>query len=357
MNTSSGKLFAVLLAGGKGTRIRPLSITRPKPLVPFLNQPMLVFTIKSLVEAGVTDIVICVNYMYDHMKQFAKEYSIVLDVNITVSLESTPLGTAGPLSLLKDVLKDQDDFFMLNGDGLDTFDLKKLYTYHKEKNATATVYTSYEEDPTRFGSVLHDEEGRVTQFVEKSPVILTHEVNSGIYVLNKKVLDMVPYNKKCSIEKDVFPKICEVGEMYSTMAEGFCADLGKIDEMIGLTKQFIDYTNEHPAYKKFQRLYPVSQLREDCMIDCYTVIGKNCSYGEKFTSKQSIIMDNVTIGNNCVIENSVIAPGSKIEDGCHIKNSILADETEVHKGVTIESCKILPFLEIKETKKDSIVLF
>ncbi|CAF1702288.1 hypothetical protein HID58_052855 [Brassica napus] len=224
---------ALILVGGFGTRLRPLTFSIPKPLVDFGNKPMILHQIEALKAAGVTEVVLAINHQQPEvMLNFVKEYEKKLEMKITFSQETEPLGTAGPLALARDKLIDESGkpFFVLNSDVICEYPLLEMIEFHKNHAAEASIMVTKVDDPSKYGVVVMEEEGkeesRVESFVEKPKHFVGDKINAGIYLLNPSVLDMIEL-RRTSIEKEIFPKIASEKKLYAMVLPGFWMDIGQ----------------------------------------------------------------------------------------------------------------------------------
>lgn len=220
---------ALILVGGFGTRLRPLTLTLPKPLVEFGNRPMILHQVESLAAAGVTDIVLAVNYRPDVMVAALKKYEEQYGVNIEFSVETEPLGTAGPLKLAEKILgKDDTPFFVLNSDVICDFPFQQLAAFHKSHGQEGTIVVTKVDEPSKYGVVVHNPNhpSRIDRFVEKPVEFVGNRINAGIYIMNPSVLNRIEL-RPTSIEQETFPAICKDGELHSFDLEGFWMDVGQ----------------------------------------------------------------------------------------------------------------------------------
>lgn len=219
---------ALILVGGFGTRLRPLTFSCPKPLVEFANKATVAHQIQALAEVGVTDIVLAVGFQPDAMIEPIKEFEKQYNVRITCSHEKEPLGTAGPLQLAKDLLvKDNQEglIFVFNSDVICDFPLKELKKLHQEKKAEATIILTKVQDPSKYGVVVTDAENKIERFVEKPQVFISDRINAGLYIFNTSVIDRIPL-KFTMLEKDVFPQMAQEGKLFAMDLKGFWMDVG-----------------------------------------------------------------------------------------------------------------------------------
>lgn len=179
-NCVSKNTRALILVGGYGTRLRPLTLSRPKPLVEFSNKPILMHQIEALVEAGVKQVILAVSYRAEQMEQQLKEESKKLGVELIFSHESEPLGTAGPLALARDILTSSDEpFFVLNSDIICDFPFRELEAFHKNHGQEGTIVVTKVEEPSKYGVVLYDDTGCIQDFIEKPQEFISNKINAG----------------------------------------------------------------------------------------------------------------------------------------------------------------------------------
>lgn len=222
-----GELRALILVGGYGTRLRPLTLSRPKPLVEFANKPMLLHQMEALVEAGVTKIVLAVSYRAEQMEQELSDEAKKLGVSLVFSHESEPLGTAGPLALAKDILGASDEpFFVLNSDIICEFPFKDMVAFHRNHGQEGTIVVTKVEEPSKYGVVVYGEQGRIHSFIEKPQEFVSNKINAGMYILSPSILRRIQL-RPTSIEKEVFPDMAHEGQLYAMELQGFWMDVGQ----------------------------------------------------------------------------------------------------------------------------------
>ena len=200
---------ALILAGGKGTRLRPLTVYTPKPIVPFLNQPFLLFQLNALRRAGITDITLSLSYQPDKIEQILGDGSDY-GVNLRFITEPAPMGTGGAYKFAAEDLRDTTIVF--NGDILTDIDIEQVIEFHREKSAEATIVLTPVENPSAYGLVETEADGKVLKFREKPtaeelPFLTTNNINAGIYILEPSVLDIIPKGENTSFEYKVFPDL------------------------------------------------------------------------------------------------------------------------------------------------------
>jgi len=228
---------ALILVGGFGTRLRPLTLTLPKPLVEFGNRPMILHQIEALANAGVTDIVLAVNYRPEMMTAALKKYEQQYKVKIEYSVETEPLGTAGPLKLAEKILgKDDTPFFVLNSDVICDYPFQDLVKFHKSHGGEGTIIVTKVEEPSKYGVVVHapGHPSRIDRFVEKPVEFVGNRINAGLYILNPSVLERIEL-RPTSIEQETFPAMVKEGQLHSFDLEGFWMDVGQPKDFLSGT--------------------------------------------------------------------------------------------------------------------------
>ncbi len=344
---------ALILVGGFGTRLRPLTLTLPKPLVPFANKPMILHQIEALAAVGVKDIVLAVNYRPEVMVAHMKEYEDVLGIKISFSVETEPLGTAGPLALARDILgKDNEAFFVLNSDVVCEFPFQQLIDFHNAHGGEGTILVTKVDEPSKYGVVVTvPGTSHIERFVEKPVEFVGNRINAGIYIFKPSILERIQ-PIPTSIEKETFPAMVQDGELHCMDLEGFWMDVGQPRDYltgIGLYLKSLDKaTNPNTPSQNIHGLpsaHPQKRINAsqgdytingNVLIDPTAQIGRNC-----------VIGPNVTIGANCVIgegvriTRSAVFEGAKIKAHTWINNSIIGWRAVVGSWVRMEGTSVL----------------
>ena len=234
---------ALLLVGGFGTRLRPLTFEVPKPLVDFANKPIVQHQIEALAAVGVKEIVLGVGFQSDRMTSFTEELGKKLGITISTSIEKEPLGTAGPLKLAEEhLVKDNPEglFFVCNSDVICDFPLQKMLEFHRQHGGEGTLLLTTVEDPSKYGVVLSNEAGQIQDFVEKPQTYIGNKINAGIYLLNKSILNRISL-KPTSIEREIFPVIAAEKKLYSMDLEGFWMDIGQPKDFLTGNRLYLNF--------------------------------------------------------------------------------------------------------------------
>lgn len=335
---------AVILSGGEGTRLRPLTSTMPKPAVPMVNRPMIWYMIDWLRSHGVTDVVMSVGYRADGLRA-ALDAAGHEGVSITYVEEPEPLGTAGAVKFAEAHLDER--FLVLNGDTLSDHDVSAEITQHEQTGARATLALVPVEDPTAYGVVLTDAEGRVEAFLEKpsrDQAPSDPRINAGAYVLEREVLEMIPVGENRSFEHDVFPQLVGKG-IHAYDADGYWLDLGTPERYVKATIDLIDGTVHSHLDALRDGRGNVIDPGADCSGADFSApvvvdAGANVSAGAK-VGPYAVIGRDVEIASGCDVKNSVVMDGSRIEGNVVLAHAIVGPGVTVGEGAAIgQGCVI-----------------
>lgn len=329
---------AVLMAGGSGTRLRPLTCDMPKPMVPILNRPIAEHIVNLLKRNGVNEIIATLFYLPDVMRDYFHD-GRDFGVRMTYAVEEDqPLGTAGCVKNIADLL--DDTFFVISGDSVTDFDLQAAVRFHKEKGSKATLVLARVPNPIEFGVVITDEDCAIRRFLEKPSTseIFSDTVNTGTYILEPEVLDYLPADQECDFSKDLFPLLLEKGEpMYGYVADGYWCDVGHLDayreaQYDALNRKvemdFSYYEETSPGLWVGQgtEIDPTAKIHPPVMI------GNNCRIGARANIESgSVIGDNVTIGNDADLKRPIVWNGAIVGEEAHLRACVIGRGTRVDR--------------------------
>jgi len=333
---------AVVLAGGFGTRLRPLSCTRPKLLFPVGNKPLLDWTIGKLAEIGTQEVVLAVNYMVDALVQHYRKskhkpkISFLRDIPIsdTRAPFQRPLGTGGPIKSAERLIGRREPFLVLNGDILTNLDYAQLMKKHRTNNkATATIALYRVKDPSRYGVAEIARDNRVVQFVEKplQERAPSNLINAGIYVLQPEIFDYIPRGRPVSIEREVFPRLAEEGKLYGHNFKGLWIDIGEPEDYLKANQLWLDHEIRENLIGKDVRIEDEVEIKKPSTIDNGTTIREKSEIGSHVT-----LGDHVTVGKGVHIENAIIFSGTIISDFTSIKGATIGEAAMIGSHVKIE---------------------
>jgi mannose-1-phosphate guanylyltransferase len=318
----------IVLAGGLGTRLRPLTLTRPKCLLPILDKTLIEHVILSIPES-VGEIILTLGHNYMFPESLLAEKFPDRDIKIVV--EEAPMGTGGAVKSLEDRIK--GDFIVLNGDVLSSLDLGKMIRFHKKKKSLGTISLFAVDDPRAFGVVEIGKGGRINRFEEKPDEPFSDMINAGTYVLSHRILDHIPDSKPSSMEREVFMKMAR--KMHGYPFDGYWNDCGTLESFLEANRLLLaergplkDGSIEDVDFRG-DVFISESRLREGA-IGPNVVVGRGSTILEA-TISDSVLLDNVYIGSYATVSNSIIGEGCRIGKNCYIDGSILGDGMEIER--------------------------
>jgi mannose-1-phosphate guanylyltransferase len=357
---SGSSLKALILAGGFGTRLRPLSCTRPKTLFPIVNKPLLQWIFERLAKNNIAEAILAVNLQTEFYIKRQRIPKYGLRVKYSIDPPKMPLGTAGPIKKAEKLIGHAEPFLVLNGDIFADLSYTEMIENHKETKALATIALCEVEDPSRYGVAEMGENGRIKRFIEKPAkgAAPTNLINAGIYVLSPKVFQYIPKGKAVSMEREVFPKLAEDGELYGHVFHGLWIDIGKPEEYLQTNKIILDSladTRKHRNADKFELKKPVAldkgvSIGEKSVIGPYAILGKNVTIGKCVQINDSVIFPDARIDDSSSINGAIIGEGAIIGKKVRIsKGCIIADQAKVRDNVSLtEEAAVCPAKEVSE---------
>lgn len=345
-------LPAVILVGGQGTRLRPLTARTRKDMLSLVDRPLLAYTFEHLRRHGVVHGIVSCGYLPTQIRgHFGDRYG---DLALEYAVEDEPLGTGGAIGYAARAL--DTTFFALNGDSLREADLDQLVRFHRSTGAKATILLTPVADPTRYGLVRVAGDGRVTTFLEKPPAeeIDTNLINAGLYVLEPEVLELIPPGRAVSIERDVFPRLCQEGSVYGVALPGYWLDVGTPESYLQAHRDVLErtfrtevgealgsaYTLVHPTVRVHAdaRLVPPVFVGAEAVLEAgvrvgslavvgararlaagtvveSAVVGAGARLGAGTTVLGAIVGEDAVLGERCQIHNlAVVGPGAELGD-------------------------------------------
>ncbi|MGH9078511.1 MAG: sugar phosphate nucleotidyltransferase [Acidimicrobiales bacterium] len=324
---------AVVLVGGEGTRLRPLTLTTPKQMLPIVEEPMIERVLGHLAEHGIDHAVLSLGYRPD---AFIDAYpgGAIAGVSVTYAVEPTPLDTAGAIRFAADFAGIEETFVVVNGDVLTDADLSELVDFHRRHGAQATIRLTPVDDPSAFGVVPTNDQGRVEAFIEKPPrdEAPTNLINAGTYVFEPTVLDRIPRERRVSIERETFPALVEEGTLYAEGSDAYWLDAGTPDA----------YLRAHHDLLLGRRPGPPAPGAEP---DPSIGPGVWCIGTVDVQSRavaHSLFGHGSSVAANAVVEESVIGAGAAVEEGATVTGSVLLPGARVASRATVEGSVIGP---------------
>jgi mannose-1-phosphate guanylyltransferase/phosphomannomutase len=362
---------AVVMAGGEGTRLRPLTSNQPKPMVPIVGKPCMEHILELLRRHGLEDVIVTVAFLPQAIRSYFGDGGSI-GLNIEYSVEESPLGTAGSVRLASGRL--DDTFVVISGDALCDFDLTKVVEFHREKGAAATIALKSVENPLEFGIVVTDSDGRVERFLEKPSwsQVFSDTINTGVYVLEPEVLKHVPTDRPYDFSKELFPLLLEMGRpLYGYVTEGYWQDIGnlaqyrqanfdaldgRVDlEIPGVRLRGEIWLGEGVEIDELERIEAPAyvgnycRIAPDATVGPYSVLSANVTLRERARTVSSVIDSSTHIGRSVLIENAIIGRSCDIRSHVRIHEDVaVGDEVKIGaETVIMPGVRIFPFKEVE----------
>ena len=338
-------LTAVILVGGEGTRLRPLTTRTPKPMLPLVDRPLLTYTFEHLARYGVGRAVLSCGYLPTKIQaHFGDSHG---DMEVEYRVEASPLGTAGGIRYGAEGRID-GTFLGINGDSLRMADIGALLDFHRAKGALATLLLTPVEDPTRFGLVRLAPDGRVVAFVEKPrpEEIDTNLINAGFYVLEPEVLDLVAPDRPVSIERDVFPRIVEQGRLYGLALPGYWLDVGTPESYLQAHRDVLERQLETVVGEllgdDFLFVDPSARIAAGAHIvpPAFVGAGAVVEAGARIGSR-AVIAAGARVGADCVVEDAVVGAGATLGKGVQVHRALVGEGAAVGDGCSIRALSVV----------------
>lgn len=328
---------AVVMAGGEGTRLRPLTSNRPKPLVPVLNKPIAQHIVEHLKRANINDIVVTLYYLAEEIQNYFGD-GAELGVNLIHSIEDTPLGTAGSVKKAEKYL-DDDTFIIVSGDALTDIDIEKALAFHRERKAEATLVLKHVENPLEFGVVMTHEDGKIERFLEKPSwgEVFSDTVNTGMYILEPSVFNLMEQGKNYDWSQDIFPKMLVDGRaIYGYVMEEYWTDVGSLEQYRQAQYDMLNGLTTLPIEGSVREsnifIADGAEVDPAAIIEGPVLIGPNC-----VVKAGAIIRPDTVLGENAIVE-----------EGACIEKAVLWNSVYVGKDSLLRACTICNHVTVKD---------
>jgi mannose-1-phosphate guanylyltransferase len=331
---------AVILAGGEGTRLRPLTLSLPKPVVPVVDRPFLRHQIDLLATAGVREIVFSVAYHPEKVEAVFGD-GTAFGVTIRYAVEETPLGTGGAVKNAESLLDERT--VVLNGDVLGDFDLALILARHEAEGAAASIVLTPVANPSAYGVVETDLEGRVLRFVEKPPPdkIRANTINAGVYVLETRVLDLMPPGVKHSIEREFFPTLLERGEkVLGPVHEGYWIDIGTPTKYLQVHRDIL--AGRFPVRlegtpRRGGWIHPGAEVADEAALEAPFYVGPRCRVqGEARVGPDAVLVADVAVASGALVRDSVLWKGAVVGPEAEVVGSLLGPGVRIGRRAHLE---------------------
>ena len=328
---------AVVLVGGGGTRLRPLTETTPKPLLPFMNRPLLHHVLDHLAEHGVEEAILSSPYLEERFRGFLAERSGA--PTLTWVTEPEPLGTFGAIAGAASHL--DRTFLALNGDVVTDLDLTALVGFHRERQATATIALVPVADARPFGLVETEADGRILAFREKPEEPKPGTINAGTYVLEPEVLEGAQRGRAISIERETFPALIASGRpLFGHVWDGYWRDLGTPASYLQAHHDALGGAIRLPAPLRRPLLAGTARVDRDALVGDLVVIGPRCVIAAGARIDGSVLHEGVTVGSGAIVEGSVVGAGAVIGPAATLRGSVLGAGARVEPGTVVEEARL-----------------
>jgi mannose-1-phosphate guanylyltransferase/phosphomannomutase len=334
------------MAGGEGTRLRPLTSKQPKPMIPVVNRPMMEHVLALLGRHGIVDVVVTVAYLANTIRNYFGDGS-ELGVHLAYATEEVPLGTAGSVRNASDELGER--FLVISGDVVTDIDLSALLAFHSSNGAMATLALKAVENPLEFGIVITDKDGAVRRFLEKPTwgQVFSDTVNTGIYVLEPSVLDYIPEGRPVDFSGEVFPALLAKGlPVYGYVADGYWEDVGTLEAYLRVHRDVLDgkVDLEIPGFRLEQGVWlgEGAELDPEAVVEGPVVIGDYCRVGPRaHLSDHTVLGSNVRVGAEAFVHRSVVHEGTFLGPAVHLRGCVLGRANDLRQGASCEEGVVL----------------
>ena len=317
---------AILLVGGMGTRLHPLTLKTPKPMLQVAGVPFTEHQIRKAADAGITEIILATSYKSELFEPYfgdGKRFSI----KIKYAVEKSALGTGGGIRNAANLLADCDQVVIFNGDVLSGHDLAAQLAFHKKNQADITLYLTQVEDARAYGCVELLENKQIKSFLEKMENPISNLINAGCYIFNRQIIDQIPQNKVVSVERDTFPNLlANNAKVFGYLDNSYWLDIGTPAALVKASADLITgaiTSSATPNHTGDNLISPSAQIGSGCVINNGSVIESEVVVESNCQITGSIIGSGAKIGGNCKIIDSIIAPGAQIEAGMVVLTNYL----------------------------------
>ncbi len=326
-----------MLVGGKGTRLRPLTLSAPKPLLPTAGVPFLAHQLARAAECGITHVVLATSY---RAEMFIAAFGTGAEFGLSIDYvyESEPLGTGGGIRNAAELLRggSDDPIVVLNGDILSGHDLPAQVDLHRKKEAAVTLHLVPVDDPSRYGCVPTDAGGRVTAFLEKTPNPVTNQINAGCYVFRRSVIDTIPAGQVVSVERETFPGLIQAAAVVMGYAEdAYWLDVGTPEAFVQGSCDVVLGVLPSPALSCEPGECLVlgdASVAEHALVSGGTTVGCGTVIESGAVVSGSVIFDGAVIGSGAIVRDSIVGKGAVIAGGATVHGVVIGDEAYVGPG-------------------------
>ncbi len=334
---------AVILVGGKGTRLRPITYDTPKALVPLRNRPFIGYMLDFLRSGGLDGAVLSMGYLPDQIQEYLAECDLD-DFSVDYAVEDNALGTAGGIKNAGRYLRDDGPVVAVNGDVLSGLDLGRLIEQHESSGALATITLTSAEDPTDYGLVEVDHDMVVHRFIEKPAAdeVTSNLVNAGIYVLEPEVLEMIPTGQEVSIEREIFPELQAMGRLRAYISSSYWRDIGTPRSYLAASHDVLSGAVGTQDDFEFLDVDPSARVGKNVRLLPPIAVASGCEIGDQATiGGRSCLGRACRVGEGAVVEGSILLEGAEVETGAVVRGSLVGKRASIGQNAIVRGLSVL----------------
>jgi mannose-1-phosphate guanylyltransferase len=333
----SSAIDAIILVGGKGTRLRPLTLSAPKPMLPTAGVPFLTHLLSRIKAAGIEHVILGTSYRAEVFSEhFGDGSSLGLDMEYVV--ETEPLGTGGGIGNVRHLLRG-DTAMIFNGDVLSGCDLTALLTHHRDATADVTLHLTKVSDPRAFGCVPTDHSGRVTAFLEKDPNPVTDQINAGTYVFTRAVVESIPIGRPVSVERETFPQLLATGSLVTGYVDSsYWRDLGNPSDFVAGSADLVRGIAPTAALLGpigEALVLPGATVADGAVLSSGTTAGVDCVVEAGAVVDGSVLFDGARVGAGAVIRDSIIGRDAVVGESCALAGVVIGDRARIGRHIEL----------------------
>jgi mannose-1-phosphate guanylyltransferase len=330
-------MLAVVLVGGFGTRLRPLTLTTPKPMLPVGHVPMLERVLANLARGGVTEAVLSLGFQPDAFSEAFPDGHCA-GVGLHYAVEPEPLDTAGAIRFAADAVHATGRIVVVNGDVLTDLDVGALVAFHEACGAEATIHLTPVDDPSAFGVVPTEADGRVIAFIEKPArdEAPTNLINGGTYVFEESMLARIPTGRRVSVEREVFPQVVADGRLYAMASDDYWLDTGRPDQYLLANLDVLDGVR---SVDRCESLGQGAQVDPGATV-AHSVVGHRSRVARGATVVDSVLLPDAEVGAGAVVEASAVGRRATVEAGARLRDCVVGDGVVIPAGAVLEGARV-----------------
>lgn len=359
----------LILVGGLGTQLRPLTLSKPKALIEFGNKPLLLHLIEQLVHAGVTDVILAINYRKEIMKDFVEHAVEVFGISIACCEESEPLGTAGPIALAREkgMLGEKETFFVMNCDVVCEFNLHALFEFHKAHGKVGTIMVTRVDEPAKYGKsvVVAHETGLIERFVEHGRTFAGNVINAGVYIFSPSLFEHMAI-RPSSMEKEVLPRLAEETQLYCMHLDGYWMNVKKPRDFLQgqalhlahlASVRCSELASDAASFVGNVKVHSSATIGEGCLIGPDVAVGPGCVIESGVRLARCTLLEGVTVGAHSTVIDSIVGWRSTVGSWTRVEGvSVLGEDVHIDSEIFLNGALILPHKSISESVSEPKII-